>query len=611
MCMNEIVFEQNGKLYLDSSMTQSAFTKSRLSERMSEEGFLAVTNDGSWKITPWTFTGTMLKSSDDDMNSASRALAQTVLFEGDVRGASLQGQPFDGCTLKDIFDSNDTTLISGASAAVCSAIEKIMDDGLKCSGTGAGGIFVSRDCGSIIFLPEDLFETAVTCRGDGVYSEFEGRYVYRTLAGNASLRFTQAVIAYRALTGELPFTQVNTTKRHEDYLDHNFVHLANKVYGIDQSLSFYIDNALMRNPRIEVHSKSPLADKRSFNEKVASQINKDIAKEKNAHEDKNMLRAGMHFPLAALYHELGLTQSGAIPSSGELDKVVRTSSVTQEQFDAATKRVSNSFRKSLQTKRWFRHHRTGLTVSCCIIVALALIIANIWHSKLEEPTTQGLSPEQVVEMMYSSVNNLDVTAGQNCTKGKNPRNLVDSVSNFYVATKSRSAYDTSTTCVPPASWICWSNNGTYTIYGLTQFSIEGVQGSLNFIGPKKATHPKTVTSSDGSPIADGTTTTRHVHFFHLYNESTDQLHVMEHNDTVTLTWSKNRWLVTDLAQDYKDNIVDFKKFISDYKAANDADSGDALTTRAALAATYSWISTPEEVTEAKMKIAAENMFDTN
>src|SRR5574344_787660 len=134
MCMNEIVFEQNGKLYLDSSMTQSAFTKSRLSERMSEEGFLAVTNDGSWKITPWTFTGTMLKSSDDDMNSASRALAQTVLFEGDVRGASLQGQPFDGCTLKDIFDSNDTTLISGSSAAVCSAIEKIMDDGLKCSG---------------------------------------------------------------------------------------------------------------------------------------------------------------------------------------------------------------------------------------------------------------------------------------------------------------------------------------------------------------------------------------------------------------------------------------------------------------------------------------------
>jgi hypothetical protein len=618
MCTNEIVFEQNGKLYLDSSMTQSAFTKSRFSERMSEQGFFAQCIDGTWKISPWIFTGTLLKSNgDSEMSSASRALAQTVLLEGSTSDGT-DTSCFKGHALKDYFDEQDQSPnerssadVAAASAAVCAAIEQMIDDETKCNGTGAGGIFVAEDFTKIIFLPEDLFETSVTCRGDSIYSEFEGKYVYRTLEGTAALRFTQAAIAYRALTGELPFTQTNTTKRHEDYLDHNFTHLENKICGIDSNLSFYIDNALMRSPHIAVHSKSRVTDGRSLNEKITSQINNDIVKEKNAREEKSMLRAGMHFPFATFYHELGLTQTGSLPDTGIQEKVVRQSSITPEQFASSTKKAARSFNKSLATKRWFRHHRTSLTVSGCIVAAVALIGFSLWHSGQSNATTKGLTSSQTVEMLYSAINNLDIVSAQSSTKGKDATYIVDTISNFYVISKQRSAYDSSSTCVPPASWICWSNNGTFTIYGLSQLTIDGKQGRLTFTGPLKKTHPVAMTQEDGKPIENKQTVTHTVHFFHIYSEGDDQLHVSEHNDTVICTWIKDRWLVTKITQSYTDDTVDFKKYVAAYKDAIAAYSNDAVKIAGALRSVYPWISTESEVSEAKMKIIADNMFNSN
>src|SRR5574344_1466191 len=152
MTADEIVFVKNNKLYLDTSMTQSAFSKSRLSERLSEEGFIATCTEapsvenrsGSWDFSPWTFTGTLLKTADDEsMSAASRALAETVLLEGNA---------FEGRTLKDYFDEDSTrsseeekAKVARAAAAVCTAIEYAVDKEIKLCNNGAGGIFLSLD----------------------------------------------------------------------------------------------------------------------------------------------------------------------------------------------------------------------------------------------------------------------------------------------------------------------------------------------------------------------------------------------------------------------------------------------------------------------------------
>jgi hypothetical protein len=605
MKVDEIVFVKGNKLYLDTSMTQSAFSKSRLSERMSEQGFLAEKKNDSWEFSPWTFTGTMLRTSDDDnISEASRALAETVLLEGNA---------FSGSTLKSLFDTDDSSLSeqgkatsSEAAAAVCSAIERAVETNVKLTDNGAGGIFISSSFDKIIFLPEDLFETAVTCRGDEIYSAYDGLYIYRTLAGSAALRFTQSVIAYRALTGKFPFASLNSVKRHEDYLDHNFIHLSNMVYGLDEKLSFFVDNALMRNPKIEVHAKASVTDKRSFNEKITTSIKSDVIKERNEHEEKTLLRAGMQFPLSTFYRELGLAEDGTLPADGKLKAVERNAPITQEQFDADVKKEAHAFNKSLTVKRWFRHYRTVLTGTGIAILVVSFFMATYHHDNMRNPTTKSLTSTEAVQMFYSAMNNLDVVSTQGCTKGSSMNKLVDVISNFYVTSKQRSAYSAKNNCVTPASWLCFNNDGNYTIFGLTQFTIDGTTKGLNFEGPIKNTHPKTLAHEDGVNLVSNVQTNHLVHYYLVYTEGLDQLHVDEHTDTVTLTWKKDRWVLTNVDQTDNDVIVDFKQFSADYKTAYEDTMKDIYKTAAKLSTTYTWLSSTDDIREAKKKFDKEN-----
>ena len=53
----KLVFSKNGNIYLDTYMTQSAFSKARLSLRLTENGFIATKNDDGWSFSNWFFSG--------------------------------------------------------------------------------------------------------------------------------------------------------------------------------------------------------------------------------------------------------------------------------------------------------------------------------------------------------------------------------------------------------------------------------------------------------------------------------------------------------------------------------------------------------------------------
>lgn len=597
MEQNAIVFIKSSKLYLDTSMTQSSFSKSRITERLGETGFTAKRNGSKWEFSPWRFTGTLLSSTIKDGEASEHSVVDTVLLEG---------EGFDGKTLASFFDESPTSSAQAA-AAVCAVIEQAIDANIKIANNGAGGIFISSDYNTIILLPQDLFETAVTCRGDTTYSENDGMYVYRSLTGSAALRFTQAVIAYRALTGVLPFADKTTAKRHEDYVDHNYVHLADMVYGLDTGLSFFVDNALMRNPKIESHNATQKQKKQTLNEKITAGIKEGVINERNAHEEKLIQRAGMQFPLTTFYRELGLTQTGAVPESGVRTTVIRSARISQEQFTTEAKKTTQSFNKSLQTKRWFRHHKTPLTVVSCIILGIAFFAFTYWHDNQKNPTTKGLTSPQTVEMFFSALNNLDVVAAQNSSTGKDLGNTVDIITNFYVSTKSRSAYEQKVQCVTPAAWLCYNNSGNYTMFGLTQFTIDGVQGKLDFTGPAKNTHPVALSAENGTALTPEAKMTHTVHYYLVYTAA-DETHVIEHNDTVTLTWKKNRWLITALVQNENDTVISTLAFTKSYLDAADSFGKDFVQIAQSLAPSYPWISTKDEIIEAKEKIIAENPY---
>ena len=78
-----LVFAENKTLFLDTSMTQTAFTKSRMADRLDENGWLAEKTDGGWKFSPWTFSGTRQNEcNDENLSPAARRAMETILFEG-------------------------------------------------------------------------------------------------------------------------------------------------------------------------------------------------------------------------------------------------------------------------------------------------------------------------------------------------------------------------------------------------------------------------------------------------------------------------------------------------------------------------------------------------
>ena len=534
-----IVFSKDDTLFLDTSMTQSAFANSRLSERLAEHGVTAENKNNEWTFAPWTFTGTMV-SADSSV--------ETVLLEG---------TGFDGCTLKEYFDEagKDTSAEAQAAVAVCSAINCAIKSGQKLPNNGAGGIFISTAKDRIIFVPEDLFETAAACRGETAYSENEGMYLYRTLGGNASLRFTQAVIAYRALSGTFPYTNENTVKRHEDYGDKNFAHLADTLYGVDNSLATAIDSALMQNDKNDKHT------------------------------DKNILP---EFPLSIFCQEV------------EKDASSRTAKISPQQFYSIAKKKQRSFARSLAAKRWFRHYNTTVLVGSIVVALIALFAFNHWKEGQRNPTTKSLTSTQTVDLFYSAVNNLDVVAAQCAVTGTQVQPLLNTISNFYVTSKSRSGYDIKSACVTPASWLWFNSDGCYTIFGLTQLTIDGVPSPLMFEGPRKSSHPRPLSEETGIELSEGASVTHLVHYFQINSEGLNTLHIIETNDTVSAVWHKDKWQISSIIQKQTEHAVEMSAFYREYKSAYAEHENDPVKAAAALSSLYTWINTPKEVIEAKV-----------
>lgn len=240
-----IVFFEGTKLILDTCMTQSAFTKSRFSEKIGTSGHIASKDGSSWNFEPWSFSETQL----------SDLPGGTVSFTAEA---------FPGNTLREILctenDSDENkTRARGVAAAVCSAIEGARAQKINLEHNGGEGIFISSDCTKIIFLPEVFFTTAASSLGDEMFSDMQGLYVNANLTKDDSLAFTQAVIAYRMLAHQFPFPSKNTKERSEDILDANFKPLELLVPQADKQLAKTIDSALSLVPRQKKSSQKPAA----------------------------------------------------------------------------------------------------------------------------------------------------------------------------------------------------------------------------------------------------------------------------------------------------------------------------------------------------------------
>ena len=587
----QLVFSKNGNVYLNTSMTQRAFSKSKLTQHLDEHGWIAQKDGARWTFSSWAFVGT--KSAEDE---------DAVLLEGSA---------FSSISLKAFFDEHDKAKQALAGSLVCTAIEAAQEQDIKLKDVGAGGILISADFTRILFLPQELFETAMQCAGAEDYSAWEGQYVNKTLTKYAALQFTQAVIAYRLLADALPFPEPDSDKREEDYRDMNFMPLKDRVWALDEGLAVFIDNALRRKPATK-------------GKDLDAQITRIIRESKSQENSLADMRAGMRFPLTALYRELGLTEDGSIPQDGQLKPVIHKARVSQEQFEETAQKQWQHFQRSLGRKRWLRRHRTVLSIAGGVMAAVLILAGILIQGNMQQPTTRGLTALQTVEMFYSAINNLDVMAVKQSTQGKDFANVENVISTFYVSSKSRSVYNYKDKTVTPAEWLNFNFDGSYNIYGLTQFVIGTNKGHLYFTAPAKNDFPAALTEDEGRTLKEGSEKKVTVSYYLVYNEGQEELNVIQQEDELTLSFKNRRWIITKMFQhDAVPLKIDYERFIADYNAAF-AEAGGAegaqyenaqekasraiLPTAALLRERYGWLPSTSEILEAAEKIQQDNRF---
>lgn len=550
----QLVFSKDGNIYLDTGMPQDAFSKARLAERLGERGIKAErTCEGdkeSWAFSKWAFSGSKMPD-------------KTVLLEGFL---------FSGLPLSDFFGKGEKEKEFLAGARVCSAMEAASSQGLVLPRVGAGGIFISADFERILFLPEKLFDMASSLHAD----ELQGFYVNKILEGNGANDFTRSVIAYRLLTGELPFTEADEEKREEDLHDRNYVPVALSVWGLDEALARNIDKGLQQGAV------------------------------KQSRKDENA-----PFPVTSLYRELGLTEEGDIASDGNLIGVIRKSNVSHEEFDRRAQREIKLFQSMLEKKRWLRRHRSFLTICAVGLFALAVIAGICTETALSRPTSQGLTETQTVEMFYSSFNTMDVLSANASSKGKNAGLVIDAMSAYFVSAKTKESYDPGSKTTSPAEWLSFNNGGSFSLYGISQFFIGNKKGEIFFMPATRRDAPAPISESGGMPIKKGTVRKLEVSYYFIYctgleSEGGEKVNVLKKNDVLTLAYDGKKWTVTDIEQNEGESLSTVKATLyADYKAAFDACGQDPVKAADAIRGTYEWLPLGSEILEGIEKIKSD------
>ena len=584
----QLVFSKDGTLYLNTVLSQSAFAKSRMAERLSEEGLYAKKTENGWTFSSWTFSDSIL-GSDINLSEADSLLS-------DNEHVFLRCRAFDGLSLKNYFDmdyskkldESEKAKVALASSLVCTLIEDAIKEDKKVPQNGAGGIFISNAFDEAIFLPDGLYRNASSCAGEESESEYRGLYINESLSFPQREKFMQAVIIYRALAGSFPFSSLNKKQREEDIRDGNFTPLKNKVWALSPALSDFVDSALASSS-----AQSGYATK--------------ILKE-GSEKSKNT-NLSSPCPLSILYKELGLTEEGEIPKGGTLFSVIRKSDISQEQFEEANKKQETSQKRAVFIHRWLRKNQTGLIIAACVILFASVVAGAAAKSYSEAPTTKGLNSIETIEVFYSALNMLDSSTAQNCIKGKEPKGIVDVITNIFVVSKSRTAYNHKEELVSPAEWLVFNYEGNYNIYGLTEFNVKYEKRDLFTAAPANKNHKPIIKEEWGEEIKDKKTKVYDVSYYVMRNETKEDLIIEEFLDRVTLTYNKNRWVITGLLHNMTSSeTYSFASFIKDYSASLSLHSNDILLSLEPLREYYTGLPTDTEVLSAQKHLESKRQF---
>lgn len=541
------------EIKLFSGMNESAFGKTNYASIITQAG---VFYDGK-EFTRWTFDD--IRGEEIDSTSERQVVySGKNPFDKDKKAQSLleffekAGSPDAGITeKKEMYQ---------AAYTITALITKAAKENFELPKIGGGGILIQLEedlqAAKILFLPQNLFESSCAGLDSVEYSNLQGCWINSTIFDLPSLCFQRAVIVYKMLTGKFPFPATSLTDRNADILDQKFLPIELRIKGINPLLAKEINKSLKLNANIV-----------------------DIPGKKKKGKSSEDLRPTPDFPLELLK---------------TLPEDIKTSKEDMEELEEKAEKYLKAQKIKVNTKRAIRRNIARIGITAIVAFILAIMIFNYVKTNQEAYSSRGLTSTQTLEALFQGVNAKDTVLLDNLTKGKMPKNLVSTVSRIYVLGKQRRTYSEDNDFASPQNWILFLKDETFLsktgLYGVTNVKIDGKLQNLQLQLHSKKENVPPVTEEAGVKLEHGMKSVHLAEYFLLHSEGEqNELFIECVEETYTLTYIKDHWIVTDISSKSKNLPVDSANFYYDYFSLLRMNKGDAIRSVELLSGKYPWL----------------------
>ena len=459
-----------------------------------------------------------------------------------------------------------------ASFAVCSILTQAAAEGIDIPINGAGGIIADKN--NFLFLPHDIFVHSVAGLDSIEQADLQNCWVNPSLTGLPELCFTRSSYAYKMLTGRFAYPAADALTRNADLLDKKFLPLELCVNGINEELAQAVNNGLKLN---------------------SNSVNIPGKKQKGKKSED--LVPKVEFPL-------------------ELLKNARTelsSKISEEEFENKIKSFQKLQNSKVNTKRTLRRNATAFTAGFIALIALVIIIRSHYNSYLDDYTTKGLTSTQTVQTFFKGMNTLDIPLIQGFIDGKSANRYLDTISNVYVISKQRQSSLGDGGFLKPAKYFLTVTDPTKNrlggLYGVSNLRIDGKAFDEYIDLPKNKDKPQPISSEQGVSITKGDTSVHAVEYYMLYTDGDDNdIHVTKNRDTITLTFKKDKWIITNIDTSSQELEIDSSKLKNEYFTRVLENDGDVVKAVRDLSLTYDFMPSQKEM-EIEKKLLEEYLAD--
>lgn len=557
---------EKDEIRLNSRMEELSFSKTNYDAVVTQTGILAVakkSKDGNlvFAVSDYTFSDIKSYEVEGQKNRIVFYCGKNPLSE-------------NAKTLLDYSKSDD---FFEAGYAVCSFLTQAALNNIKIPLIGAGGILIddTEEKVSILFLPEDLFKYSAAGLPEAEYSELHAHWLNSTIYDLPGLCFMRAVIAYRMITGKMPYPAINQLERNADFLDSKFLPVDYCCNGLDKELARNINKALKLN---------------------ANLVN--IPGKKKKGKSSEDLTPTPDFPLEALYN---------------FTKNPQETALSQVEFEERTAAYLKKQDSQIALKRKIRRNKTAIVVTILALIGVGIVIRSTIKSNMENYTTKGLTSVETITGYYQAVNKKDSVTLDIFTKGGNTGRYNDAVGNIFVVGKMQQQYTGGKGFLSPAKWLLEvEKNSSFTnvsVYGVTNLYVDGTPVELDTDIAQKLDHPPAITFDNNKNVQANDVVTHTVENYLVFTDGEEnQVSVMHRTGTVELTFIKDRWCITNFNLEETPVIYDYYEFTQDLfnELTENGNVIDSAVT--SLSSKYNWLPSITDLNVGRFENEEDNAF---